>query len=206
MNLVIPLTAIDLAISALLVLLLAGVTIIQQLQLAKILIISAVRAFLQLLLLGYILNIIFELQEVTWILAITIVMLLVAGYEVMSRQHRKLKGWWGFGTGTVSLFISSFCVMLITLTSIINIDPWYEPQYLIPIMGMLLGNTMTGIAVSMDRLLEDTWVQRGMIETRLCLGHTASEAISDLRRKALRSGLIPRLIPWQLRALSVCQA
>lgn len=191
MNQVISLSATDLAISAFMVLLLAVLTVIQQLYLAKVLLISAVRAFIQLLLLGYILNIIFDLQNVVWIIAITLVMLFVAGYEVMSRQHRRLRGWWGFGTGTVSLFISSFCVMLITLTSIINIEPWYEPQYLIPIMGMLLGNTMTGIAVSLDRLLEDTWIQRGMIETRLSLGHSASHAISGLRRKALRSGLIP---------------
>lgn len=190
MNLVI-LSSWDLAISATLVILLAITAYLQRLGISRILLISATRAFIQLTLLGYILETVFGLQSVVWIMAIAMLMLLIAGYEVRKRQHRHLSGWWGFGTGTLSLFISSFCVMLITLSSIINIEPWYHPQYLIPIMGMLLGNTMNGIAITLDRLLEDTWNQRAMIETRLLLGHTSEEAISELKRKALRAGMIP---------------
>ena len=188
---IIPLQAFDLAIAAAMVIALALLSITQRLNLARLLLISASRAFIQLLLLGYVLDTVFTLQSPIWILAITLLMLLVAGREVMARQHRRLKGWWGFGTGTVSMFISSFCVMLITMSAIINIEPWYHPQYLIPLMGMLLGNTMNGIAISLDRLLEDAWVERQMIETRLSLGHLACDAIASLRRKALRAGMIP---------------
>jgi len=188
---VIPLQLTDLIIAASLVLMIAGLSALQQLKLARVLIISATRAFIQLLLLGYVLNIIFDLRSPAWILAITILMLLVAGREVMARQHRKLSGWWGFGAGALAMFLSSFCVMLIALTTIINVQPWYHPQYLIPLMGMLLGNTMNGIALSLDRLLEDTWNERDVIESRLALGHKASLAISGIRRKALRTGMIP---------------
>ena len=69
--------------------------------------------------------------------------------------------------------------------------PWYAPQYAIPLLGMLLGNTMTGIAVSLDNLTRQTLDKRHQIEARLALGHTASEAIGDIRRDALRAGLIP---------------
>ena len=89
------------------------------------------------------------------------------------------------------MFISSFCVILITLTTIINIDPWYHPQYLIPLMGMLLGNTMNGISISMDRLTHAAWEQRNVIEARLMLGQRWDEAIADYRRQAIRSGMIP---------------
>lgn len=188
---IIPLQLSDLLIAATLVLLLAGLSIVQQLKLARVLIISACRAFVQLLLLGYVLHIIFELRSIVWILAIILLMLLVAGYEVMARQHRKLAGWWGYGTGALAMFLSSFCVILITMTTIINVEPWYHPQYLIPLMGMLLGNTMNGIAVSLDRLLEDAWNERVIIESRLALGHTPKTAISGVRQKALRSGMIP---------------
>ena len=181
----------DLFVAATLVLILAALSVTQKLNLARNLIISASRAFVQLLLLGYVLDIVFALSSPVWILLIALLMLLVAGREVMVRQHRRLKGWWGFGTGTVSMFISSFCVMLVTLTAIINVDPWYHPQYLIPLMGMLLGNTMNGIAISLDRLLEDAWTQRQLIETRLALGYSSSDALADLRRKALRAGMIP---------------
>jgi len=190
MNLV-SLQPLDLFVAALLVLALASLTVIQRLQLGRVILISASRAFIQLMLLGYILNIIFELRSVAWIIGIAFIMLLVAGREVMVRQHRRLAGWWGFGTGAASMFISSFCVMLIALTTIINIDPWYHPQYLIPLLGMLLGNTMNGIALSLDRLLEDSWNERETIEARLALGHSATLAISTLRRKALRTGMIP---------------
>jgi putative ABC transport system permease protein len=56
---------------------------------------------------------------------------------------------------------------------------------------MLLGNTMNGIAISMDRLTHAAWEQRHIIEARLMLGQTADEAISEYRRQAVRSGMIP---------------
>jgi putative ABC transport system permease protein len=181
----------DLLIAASLVLILSALSVTQRLNLARNLLVSASRAFVQLLLLGYVLDIVFALRSPLWIMLIALLMLIVAGREIMVRQHRRLVGWWGFGTGTVSMFISSFCVMLITLLLIINVEPWYHPQYLIPLLGMLLGNTMNGIAISLDRLLNDAWTERQLIETRLALGYTASEAIAGLRRNALRAGMIP---------------
>jgi putative ABC transport system permease protein len=56
---------------------------------------------------------------------------------------------------------------------------------------MLLGNTMSGMAIALDNLTQSAWQQRGAIEARLMLGHTWDQAIEDLRRRALRSGLIP---------------
>ena len=56
---------------------------------------------------------------------------------------------------------------------------------------MLLGNTMNGIAIAMDRLTQAAWDQHGVIEARLMLGECGDEAISDLRRRAIRSGMIP---------------
>jgi putative ABC transport system permease protein len=77
------------------------------------------------------------------------------------------------------------------LLVIVRPDPWYTPQYLIPLLGMLLGNTMTGIAVSLENLTRQAWRERRAIEARLALGHTWSDAINDIRRDALRAGLIP---------------
>ena len=185
------LSAAELLIASLLVMLLAGISITQQLDLARPLVIAATRAFVQLLIVGHVLNQVFQLQSLPWILAIIGFMLLVAAHEVMTRQNRPLLGWWGFGTGALSLFISTLFVMLITLTSIIEIQPWYHPQYLIPIVGMLLGNTITGIAISLDRLFEDTWNQRAIIESRLSLGHSSRQAISSIKKNAIRVGLIP---------------
>jgi putative ABC transport system permease protein len=74
---------------------------------------------------------------------------------------------------------------------IIANHPWYTPQYAIPLLGMLLGNTMNGIALSMDRMTETLWQQRQVVEQRLLLGQSAAEATAEIRRQAMRSGMIP---------------
>ncbi|MDH5473994.1 MAG: ABC transporter permease, partial [Gammaproteobacteria bacterium] len=73
----------------------------------------------------------------------------------------------------------------------IQADPWYHPQYAIPLLGMLLGNTMTGIALGMDRLVQTAWQQRSSIEQRLMLGQTGHQAINEIRKESMRAGMIP---------------
>jgi putative ABC transport system permease protein len=118
-------------------------------------------------------------------------MLLIAGREVMVRQERRFTGWWGYAIGTVSMFLSSFAVTVFALVVILGNDPWYTPQYAIPLLGMLLGNTMNGIAIAMDRLTSAAWEKRNIIEARLMLGERCDRAVSDLRVQAVRSGMIP---------------
>lgn len=89
------------------------------------------------------------------------------------------------------MFVSSFAVAVLALTVIIGPEPWYRPQYAIPLLGMLLGNTMTGVALGLDRLTDTAWQQRHVIEARLMLGEPWSEAIGGIRRDAMRTGMIP---------------
>ena len=187
----IELSAFDLGLSAVLVLLLGFLSWKMQLGISKQLYIAAIRTTVQLLLIGLVLKALFSSTSILFIMLIAVIMISVAGWEILSRQHRKLKGWWGFGISTGSLFVSSFVITLLCLFTIIQADPWYSPQYAIPLLGMLLGNTMTGIALGMDRLLETAWQERPVIEQRLMLGQTANEAISQIRRGAMRAGMIP---------------
>ncbi|HQU16366.1 MAG: iron export ABC transporter permease subunit FetB [Chromatiales bacterium 21-64-14] len=189
----IQLTALDLGLAALLVVALAALSVRLRLEVARPLLIAALRTTVQLLLVGLVLKAVFAQVHLVWIGAISVVMLLMAGREVMARQRRRLAGWWGFGVGTLSMFVSSFSVTLLALVVVIGPQPWYQPQYAIPLLGMLLGNTMSGIAVAMDRLTQSAWQQRAMIEGRLLLGDNWSEAIGEIRRESTRSGLIPIL-------------
>ena len=188
---IIALSPVDLALAAILVLLLALSSWRMQLNVSRQLLIAALRTTVQLLLIGLILKIVFTHISIIWVMLITLMMLAVAGWEILSRQHRKLKGWWGFGISTGSLFISSFLITLLALLVIIQADPWYHPQYAIPLLGMLLGNTMTGIALGMDRLVQTAWQQRAIIEQRLMLGQSSVQAIVDIRRESMRAGMIP---------------
>jgi len=162
-----------------------------RLGLSKDLLIAAVRTVVQLLLIGVVLKVLFANVDLLWVAGISLVMLLAAGREVMARQQRRFSGWWGFGMGTGAMFISSFAITVLALTTIISTDPWYDPQYAVPLLGMLLGNTMSGIALALDRLTATAWQQRAVIEQRLMLGASRVEAIAEIRRDAMRSGMMP---------------
>jgi len=188
---IISLSPFDLSIAALLVVALGLLSIRMKLNLARQLIIAALRTTVQLSLIGFVLKVIFAHANIIWISVMAFFMLLVAGYEVMNRQKRRFTGWWGFGVGGISMFLSSFSITILALTLVINIEPWYEPRYAVPLLGMLLGNTMSGIAIGLDRLTQTSHERRTIIETRLMLGQEWYEAIEDIRRESIRSGMIP---------------
>ena len=114
----------------------------------KPLLVSSLRMVIQLFLVGLVLVYVFEIDHPLPVILIALVMLLVAGKEVSSRQKYKIKGFWSYGIGTVSMFISSFAVSVFGLIAIIRADNWWDPRYAIPVLGMLLGNTMTAVALS----------------------------------------------------------
>ncbi|WP_166267919.1 ABC transporter permease [Marinobacter caseinilyticus] len=182
-----------LALAASMILVLAVFVHLGRLGITRGLLIAAIRTVIQLSLIGLVLEALFAVSGFGWIALMATVMLLVAGREVMSRQQRKLTGGWAFGIGTGAMFLSSFTVTVLTLIVVIGPEPWYAPQYAIPLLGMMLGNTMNGVALSLDRLTESVWRQRSVIENRLMLGQTWREAVGDIRREAMRSGMIPSI-------------
>ena len=185
------LTITDLVIAAVLVGLLALLSARLKTGISVQLLVAAARTAIQLSLIGLVLKVLFANAHLGWVSLMAVFMLLVAGREVMARQERRFKGWWGYAVGTFSMFLSSFTVTVFALVVILGDTPWYTPQYAIPLLGMLLGNTMNGISISMDRLTHAAWEQRGVIEARLMLGERWDEAISEIRRQAIRSGMIP---------------
>ncbi|WP_018860881.1 MULTISPECIES: iron export ABC transporter permease subunit FetB [unclassified Thioalkalivibrio] len=189
----ISLSPFDLTLAALLVVALAGVTVWARMGLGRSLLIAGARTVIQLLLVGLILQTLFDHAQLGWVALMAVIMLAVAGYEVMARQQRRFAGLWGYGIGTVTMFISAFAVTVLALTTMVGPTPWWEPQYAIPLLGMLLGNTMTGIALGLDRLTQTVWRERRTIEGRLAMGASWSEAVTTMRREAARSGLMPTI-------------
>jgi putative ABC transport system permease protein len=188
---VIPLSPLDLTFAGGLVLLLAALSWRLHLGVAGQIVVAALRMTVQLLLVGLVLEAIFSYVHIGWIALMAVIMLVAAGREVMARQKRRFTGWWGFGAGTTAMFVSSFAVMVLALTTIVQPTPWYEPQYAIPMLGMMLGNTMNGVTLGINHLTQTAWQQRPVIEQRLLLGQTRSEAIRDIRHEAMRTGMIP---------------
>jgi putative ABC transport system permease protein len=190
---VIPLTPLDLSVAAALVLLVAALSWRMRLGFTRSVLVAGFRTAVQLLLIGLVLRVLFAHVGLVWVAGIGTVMLVAAAREVWARQRRRFSGVWGLGLGALSMFISSFSITVLALTVIVGPSPWYSPQYAIPLLGMLLGNTMTGVALGMDRLTQLAWEQRAAIEQRLMLGQTRSEAIADARRESVRTGTIPMI-------------
>ncbi|WP_226701918.1 ABC transporter permease [Microbulbifer elongatus] len=183
----------QLGIAAGLVLALAACTWLAQLRVGRPLLIAAARTAIQLALIGFVLEALFAVGSLLWVALMGFAMLLLAGREVVARQQYRLRGGWSFGIGTLSMFVSGFTITVLTLVVIISPQPWYLPQYAIPLLGMLLGNTMTGVALGLERLTEGARKGRGEIENRLMLGETWQQASAQLRRDAMRAGLMPTI-------------
>jgi len=187
----ITLSVFDLSLAALLVVALALLSWRVYPDLARQLIVAGLRTAIQLSLVGLVLKALFHNANLLWVVLMSLVMLAIAGREVMARQHQRFAGAWGYAIGVLSMFISSFSIALFALLVVVGNQPWYQPQYAIPLLGMLLGNTMNGIALALDRLTQSAWEQRDVIEARLVLGQSAREAVTGIRQQVFRSGLIP---------------
>lgn len=201
---IILLSPYDLAAAAL-VLILAIISLPLRLNLFKQIVIAALRTIVQLLLVGIVLKAVFESVSLLWIGAMGLVMLGVAARETTRRQKRRLAGGWAFYIGGFSMLVGSFSVTILALTVILNVKPWYQPQYAIPLLGMMLGNTMTGVALGLDRLTQESWQQREEIEACLMLGYSWDRAIADIRRDSIRAVRAKRskqkqVVVWKQRA------
>jgi len=181
----------DLALASLLVLLNAGLSFGLRLRLESQLLIAALRMVVQLSLVGLVLNALFTSVSPVLTGFVALAMVLFAGREIAARQERRLAGWWTYGLGTTSVLMAAMVVTVLALTTQIQPDPWYHPRFAIPILGMILGNTMTGVALGLNTLTTTVARERVAIEARLALGHTWRDAFRNVIREAMRSGLIP---------------
>ena len=186
---VLPLTALDLGVAALLLLAAGGVSLALQLGLERRLGIAALRTVIQLLLVGYILKEVFALDNALVVVAIMILMTIMAGRAAVQRPTRTFSGatWRAFAT----LVLCGLTTTFVVTKAVIHIDPWYDPQYLIPILGMILGNGLTGISLCLDQMLEQLTQKRAQIEMELAHGATRWEAGREVMRDSVRRGMIP---------------
>ncbi|KAK9834244.1 hypothetical protein WJX84_004891 [Apatococcus fuscideae] len=89
---------------------------------------------------------------------------------------------------------SSAAVFLVySMLIIIQIHPWYQPQYFIPVLGMLLGNAISGISVGLSTVLEELSSGRERMELLLALGAGRMEATIEVIQRAARVALTPIL-------------
>src|SRR6516162_738512 len=130
----------------------AGLSVIFGLRLHRSLLVAAIRMVVQLALVGLVLTTLFSLLSPLWTGIAALAMVLFAGHEAAQRQERRLSGWWSYGLGTGCMMMSSVMVTVFALMTALRPSPWYGPRYAIPLLGMILGNCMTGVGLGLNTL------------------------------------------------------
>ncbi len=178
----------DIALAAGLILMAAGLSRWQGVGLTKAVMIGAVRAVLQLVLVGYVLIYIFQLDKWYLVLAALLVMLGMATREAVARQVKRSAVLTGIVGG--AMLVGSV-LTLIYVSAVVRMEPWYNPRYLIPLFGMIAGNAMNAAALAAERLVSEIDARRGEIEAYLALGATPAFATREAVRRAIRASMIP---------------
>lgn len=169
----------------------AGLSVLLRLGLERKLLVAAARMIVQLLMVGLVLKTVFALESPWITLLIAILMVLFAGREIYARQERRLTGFWGYTLGASAMMAAGTLVTVFALTTQIQPSPWWTPQFALPLLGMILGNTMTGVSLGLDSLHTTVDRERRAIEAQLLLGRKIFAAMLPVLRRALRSGFTP---------------
>ncbi len=157
----------------------------------RTLLLSGLRTVLQLTLVGLILNKIFQVDQPWLVLGIMVLMVILAGSTIAQRARHRFPGRWLTAVGSISF--PAFLMVAYGVFAIVRPDNWADPRYLIPLMGMILGNSLTAVHLTMDRYTQALLEHRKQIEHLLCLGATPQEATQRATRDAIRTGMTPIL-------------
>lgn len=166
-----------------------GCSVALKLGLGKDIAIGTVRTFAQLLLMGWVLGWVFQADSPWLVMGLFFIMAGAAAQTARGRIKEKAVrfAWPMYGS-----MAAVYLLITVTVTgAIIGADPWWKPQYFLPIGGMVLGNSMNSVAVALDRLFSDLRARAAVVEMKLCLGADASEASAEVLRDAVRAGMIP---------------
>ena len=187
----IALTYWDVALASVFILINGSLSILLQLGIHRRLFVAALRMLLQLSLVVLMLTALFSSESAWWTAVAVVGMALFAGKEITARQDRPLSGWWSYGIGTGCMMTGSLLATVFALTTVLRPHPWYSARYAIPLLGMILGNAMTGIALGIQGLTTGLVTQRSAVEAQLMLGATRRMAMGPVIRLALRNALMP---------------
>ncbi len=115
---------------------------------------SLLRMLGQLLLVGYFLNYIFTSESEIIILAILMLMVLCSSWIALSTISHQYR-WWLYRNAVLSIFLGGGILLAIITQGVLQLDPWYEPRYMIPLGGMVFANSMNNISLAAERFYSE---------------------------------------------------
>lgn len=165
---------------------------VKDIPICKDIIVGAIRMTVQLLFVGYILEYIFKIRNPLLVVLVLAVMMFFAVTNIIKRikfkVNRKI-----CGSIILSMCTAPIVCLLLFLLLVVNVRPIFEPSYIIPLAGMIFGNSMTAIALCVRRFLEGLREERTYIENALGLGASPKKAIRNISHKAIASAVMPTI-------------
>ncbi len=187
----VAISALDLALASSLLLANGAVALWLRLGLGRQLLVAGLRTVVQLSLLGLVLLRVFAGGEPWLVLSIALAMVVLAAVEAVRRAGRRYAGI--HRDAFLSLLVAAATSLLFVTTLVLDVEPWWAPRYLIPLLGMVLGNGLTGVSLGLERSLASFEEERPSIELLVAAGAGRWEAARGPASRALRAGLIPIL-------------
>ena len=137
--------------------------------------------FIQLSAIGYVITLIFDSDSLWLVVALLAVMVTFGAFTARGRAKRVPGAFW-------ALLLALGIAGATTLGLVLALDVFpATPRYLVPVGGMVIGNSMTAAAVALNRLADEMEGSARLIEATLALGATARQASAGLVRKSLRA-------------------
>jgi len=182
---VIDITLGEVAASLALVALAAAVSLWRRAELEADLALAVLRSFLQLTAVGYVIQAIFD-SDSLWLVALLLAVMVGFGSATARSRARGVPN----ALGPIVLALATAAGVTLGLVLALGIFE-AQPRYLVPVGGMVIGNSMTAAAVALNRLADEVSAGAPRLEAALALGATSRQAASDVVGRSLRSGLIP---------------
>ncbi|MDP8306440.1 MAG: iron export ABC transporter permease subunit FetB [Candidatus Chlorobium antarcticum] len=153
--------------------------------------IGTVRTFAQLFLMGFVLTYILETERMLLVVGVFLVMVVSAIFIIKGRVAEKQVSY--LLPTFLTMLVSYFATAMFVSGLIIGSSPWWEPRYFLPAGGMVIGNSMSALAISLERFFRDLRQQRDQIEMQLSLGAGYREASAEIFRNSVKAGMIPSI-------------
>lgn len=179
------------AIASVLIGIVLALSWLLKLGIGKQILIASVRTVIQLSFIGLILAWIFARSQWYEVLTILTIMTLIASISASNRVKQPYRGL-RFDS-LVAVMGSAWLVALVGVMLIFGNQPWYEPSIIIPVMGLILGNSLTAVSLCMSQLVASFHREQAMLQMQLSLAATPWEASQTLIKSAINNGIMPTI-------------
>lgn len=155
-------------------------------------IIGTIRMTIQLFIAGYVLVYVFESSSLVLSAAMILLMEIFSIFNIVNPKKDVLsKGM--IGIIALSQIVGTLLTLGFFMVIVVRPTPVYNPQYLIPLGGMIIGNSMTGINLALNNLLKSVEDGRVNVEGALMLGASPRMAMNKIIQNAFDTAILPSL-------------